>query len=257
MESRYRREFEKILKADRDDDGGGGSANDHHASKLADLLFETGRFDDRAHALRYLFHNKDGAALLARLNMHKRDNEPMEAPVDRPTQLRKIAKEYGVLKIASDVVDRADAFGITEHELVEMIGEYDRQPGESTAKCFARHFERQDEVGLTLRKAVQVAKSWPAPMSLEPMVSGGSDAFPKVQFGPGRSSPGIHDDDRGVGEQNAYAQLMKLVEQQKRAGETQAAAFERIYLDPANRHLAEAERAQNRPTPTTNYPFPR
>jgi hypothetical protein len=30
----------------------------------------------------------------------------------------------------------------------------------------------------------------------------------------------------------------------------------RIYLDPANRHLAEAERAANRPRPTTIFPMP-
>jgi hypothetical protein len=74
------------------------------------------------------------------------------------------------------------------------------------------------------------------------------------------SSPGRGDDSGdvdAVGGSDAYQQLTRLASQQRRAGETASQAFERIYLDPANKHLAEAERSANRPQPTTNYPFPR
>jgi hypothetical protein len=253
--ARYDRSFNgvmaKAMAADAPDDQ--VPVSDHHASKVADLLVEAGSFPHRAAALQHLLHKPSGQALLARMN--KKDNEPM----DRQTKLHEIAKQYGVLKIAKDVVDHADAFGITEPELVEMIGEYDRQPGESTAKCFSRHFERQDDVGLTLRKAVQVAKAWPAPMSLEPMVATGASGFPSTRMRSG-SSPGRGDDSGdvdSVGVSDAYAQLTKLAEQQRRAGETASQAFERIYLDPANKHLAEAERSANRPKPTTYFPMPR
>jgi len=69
-------------------------------------------------------------------------------------------------------------------------------------------------------------------MSLEPRVtSGGMDSFLDVDA----DAPA------------AYQELMKLVEQQRREGESEAAAFERVFLDPANRTLAMKALGQ-RPT---------
>jgi hypothetical protein len=96
-------------------------------------------------------------------------------------------------------------------------------------------------------------------MSLEPMVATGASGFPSTRMRSG-SSPGRGDDSGdvdAVGGSDAYQQLTRLAEQQRRAGETASQAFERVYLDPANRHLAEAERAANRPQPTTYFPMPR
>jgi hypothetical protein len=67
------------------------------------------------------------------------------------------------------------------------------------------------------------------------MVSGGS------------SSPPRQDGTNNGGESSALDQLTEMAERQRRDGETQAQAFQRVYLDPANAHLAEAERAENRP----------
>jgi hypothetical protein len=96
------------------------------------------------------------------------------------------------------------------------------------------------------------------PMSLEPMVAAGSSALPSARRRSG-SSPGRGDDAGdvdSVGTSDAYAQLVRMAEQQRRDGETSSAAFMRVYLDDANKHLAEAERAANRPRPTTIFPMP-
>jgi len=70
-------------------------------------------------------------------------------------------------------------------------------------------------------------------MSLEPRVtSGGMDSFLDVDA----DSP------------RAYQELMKLVEQQRREGESEAAAFERVFLDPANKTLALRALGQRAPT---------
>jgi hypothetical protein len=107
-------------------------------------------------------------------------------------------------------------------------------------------FAADDENGKLLRKAHMLTKAWPPMTSLEPMVSTGADAFPTVTRRPGSSPARQSGTDDGLGG-TAYDKLMQMVERQRRDGETQAAAFVRIYSDPANRHLAEAERAENRP----------
>jgi hypothetical protein len=69
-------------------------------------------------------------------------------------------------------------------------------------------------------------------MSLEPRVtSGGMDSFLDVDADAPR----------------AYQELMKLVEQQRREGETEAASFERVFLDPANKTLALRALGQRAP----------
>jgi hypothetical protein len=84
---------------------------------------------------------------------------------------------------------------------------------------------------MLLRKAHALTKAWPSAMSITPTYVGGTDALLEVSD----DSP------------SAYEQLKAMAEQQRRAGESASQAFARIYTDPANRHLAEAERAQNRP----------
>jgi hypothetical protein len=81
-----------------------------------------------------------------------------------------------------------------------------------------------------LRQACEYTKfTWPALMSLEPRSVYGADATAIDSNSP-----------------PAYRELMKLVETQRRIGESQAQAFARIYADEGSRQLAEAERAQSR-----------
>ena len=49
-----------------------GEGGDHHASKVADLLVESGSFETRKAALAHLLHHKNGAALLRRERAHRR-----------------------------------------------------------------------------------------------------------------------------------------------------------------------------------------
>src|SRR5262249_51753718 len=84
-------------------DGG----NDHHASKVADLLVESGKHPDRQSALDHLLHTAQGAAMLRRL--HKSEDTTIMNPTDK---LRDIAKRYGIGAIAKSIVEDDHAYSI-------------------------------------------------------------------------------------------------------------------------------------------------
>ena len=93
---------------------------------------------------------------------------------------------------------------------------------------------------LRARKAIQIAKSTPAPlMSVEPVQVGGADALD------------VNDASK------AYKQLQKMAEEQRRRSPelSDAQAFARVFEDPANVELAA--KAHRRPSATTSYEFPR
>jgi hypothetical protein len=234
--ARYDRSFNGVMaKAMADDDGdhdASAPVGDHHVSRLADLLVESGRFTDRGHALRHLTSHPDGVALV---RTHKKDDTPM----DRIEQFTNVMKSSGLQNFCKALIDN-HSDGISEHELTEAATRYAKglYPDLSGPAAFSRLYESD----VTLRKAVQVAKAWPM-LSLEPT----------VVVGPAATHAGV---DNTAGSE-AYQQLVKMAEQQRRAGETASQAFERVYLDPANRHLAEGERSGNRPKPTTVFPMPR
>jgi hypothetical protein len=153
----------------------------------------------------------------------------------------RIAKTHGVagvVEIAKNIVEEQKSFRITEEEFVKLI---DTAARVAHPELGARALERVYERNPVLAKAITVIKAWPSPMSLTPTMVGGVDALHEVND----DSP------------SAYEKLVEMAERQRRAGETASQAFERVYLDPANRHLAEAERARNRPRPTTYFPMPR
>jgi hypothetical protein len=250
-----RTQAEAMAKADDgdDDDGGGGGASDHVLSRLADLLVESGRFTDRGHALRHLTSHPAGVALV---RTHK---SAKEQPMSSIESLENIAKTHGVagvVEIAKNITESEKSYSITEEEFVKLI---DTAARVAHPELGALAFEKIYETNPILARAISVIKAWPSPMSLEPMVATGASGFPTTRLRSG-SSPGRGDDSGGVdsvGASDAYEQLVKMAEQQRRAGESASQAFERVYLDPANKHLAEAERSANRPKPTTQYPFPR
>jgi hypothetical protein len=235
---------------DRGDNGGGGGATDHHVSRLADLLVESSRFTDRGHALRHLTSHPDGVALV---RTHK---AVKDKPMDRIEALTNALTGSGLQKFCKALIDN-DSQGVSEHELTEAATRYAKglYPDLSGPAAFSRLYESD----VTLRKAVQVAKAWPSPMSLEPMVATGASGFPSTRMRSG-SSPGRGDDSGdadSVGVSDAYEQLVKLAEQQRRAGETASQAFERVFTDPVNKELAA--RAHRRPTAPAGgvYAWPR
>ena len=111
-----------------------------------------------------------------------------------------------------------------------------RWPGLTSAQRFARAFETNPALAKRAHRRPGPSTSFPHPtskaMSLEPRVtSGGMDSFLDVDADAPR----------------AYQELMKLVEQQRREGETEAASFERVFLDPANKTLALRALGQRAP----------
>src|SRR5262249_6913708 len=75
--------------------------------------------------------------------------------------LRDLAKRVGPIAIAKVLVDEDRSYGITEPELVAMITEYAKRdnPEMSDAMAFAKVFTDASEVGVLLRRAIQVAKN--------------------------------------------------------------------------------------------------
>src|SRR5262249_4950829 len=89
---------DELVGGDGDHVADGG--NDHHASKVADLLVESGKHPDRQSALDHLLHTAQGAAMLRRL--HKSEDTTTMNPTDK---LRDIAKRYGIGVIAKSIVE--------------------------------------------------------------------------------------------------------------------------------------------------------
>jgi len=159
----------------------------------------------------------------------------------------RIAKDFGVIAVAKHVVDNG-AGSLDEHAFAALVTDHAKRanPDMSPEQAFAKVFSEQSADGMLLRQASAVCKAWPAPLSIEPTMEGGADAFPTVTMRPGSSDGRKTDPADGLGD--AYRQLTELAEKQRRTGETASQAFARVYSDNANRHLAEAERAQNRPS---------
>jgi len=144
-------------------------------------------------------------------------------------------KSLNPVAVCKVIVEDNSNHGITEHELVDLIGNHDRRDGESLAQCFSRHFQAQDENGLALRKAVEIVKNMPFVVDLTPLQVGGEDVNP--------NDPS-----------KAIAQLQELG-RQKWPTATEAQQFANAFSDPVNAELAA--KAHQRPRPTTSYPFPR
>ena len=109
---------------------------------------------DRQQAAHWLLHSPHGRAMITHLSKRK---EPV---MDRATELRKMAGEYGVARIAKMITMDNDAHGLTEHELIELAGEeFAKQalPGERPNTTFARLYNAPEN--LELRKAIQLTKS--------------------------------------------------------------------------------------------------
>jgi hypothetical protein len=214
-----------------DDEGEEASLSPQMEQAIAALQTHNASLS-RADAVYFLLHNPHGRAMFAHL--YKKEVTPMK---NRTEQLRSIAKDYGVAKLAKHLVDDNDAHGITEHELTALIdieAQKTRKSGERPASCFARFYSAPENV--ELRKAIAVAKNAPL-MSIEPVQVGGKDAT-----------------DVNTDQSKAMKQLQALAEEQRRRSPELSVhqAFARVF--EANPEIAA--RAHRRPTPTTSYAFP-
>jgi hypothetical protein len=114
-----------------------------------------------------------------------------------------------------------------EAEYTRIVGDYAKRlhPELTRERAFAKIFIEDSDEGRAIRKMWQVSKEG----DLE---SDGRDDAPTVE-----------DDE------DAMEELERLAEQQRRRenGMSKAAAFTKVYTDPANAKLAQRERMQNRP----------
>jgi hypothetical protein len=188
------------------------AGNDHHASKVADLLIESGSHKNRQDALAYLLHHPRGAAMLQRLNKKKDITMPTNS------ELHAFAKKAGVIAIVKRLVESGDPHEITEEQLVELIGKHERRDGETEAQCFARHFEAPTAEGALFRRAIEVAKTAEAAPVYDP-------------------KPLVVDEVNVDDPAKAIAQLKELGRRQW-PDASEAEQFERAFTDPANAKLA-------------------
>jgi hypothetical protein len=153
---------------------------------------------------------------------------------DAQDNLHDIAKECGVVAVAKAIAD-GGSYGISEQQLVELIGNHDRRDGESTAKCFARHFEAPTEDGAAIRKAIEITKAAEI-ASLTPIVTDGNT-------------------DNSDDARKATEALNRLVADQRARFPWKSA--ERAWDDAMRENPDLAERAIPRPEPVSIYPMPR
>jgi hypothetical protein len=195
---------------------------------------------------RMTFPNKRALAMwLAIQRVTKAEKEPNMDPLKN---LQDFVKAGRIADIAKVLVADGDGHSITENEFTSLISAHAQReyPTLSPAQAFDKVFSANTAEGKLLRQAHLLTKAWPAPLSIEPVMTGGTDAFPSARRREG-SSPSRQDGTNNGGESSAYDQLVAMAERQRRDGETAAQAFARIYAEPANRHLADAERAESRP----------
>jgi|SRR5262249_22676712 len=131
---------------------------EHHASKVADLLVESGSHNTRGDALAYLLHHPRGIATLQRLYKSKSEESPA---MDSKAKLADLAQRAGVVAIAKAIVDENHAYGISEPELTDLvIAEAKKNyPDLTDAQAFAKMYSEQSEAGVVLRRAFAVAKN--------------------------------------------------------------------------------------------------
>jgi hypothetical protein len=222
---RTRRSFLEVLEdlvdddeSDDDDDDVEKQA-DHHASTVADLLVESGRFPDRPAALHHLLNKPSGQAFLARL--HKAAETEKESNMD---SFEKMVKDRGIVAVAKAMVDEDRSYGLTETEFVTLATEdaVRKFPGEKTAdRAFTRMFTDNGADGLAIRRAHRVVRA--------------------EQLGTAHAKAA----DRGSN--SAYGELMHKAEAYREAHPelSISQAFEKIYTARDNVELAKRERRES------------
>jgi hypothetical protein len=254
-ERRARSVFEEIFgvgKADDDDrdeidrdaggDGGGGVSNDHHASKVADLLVEAGSHSSRASALAYLLHNSHGAALLHRTRTHKAEKEqPTMSSIESLENIVKAHGVDGVVQIAKNIADEQKSFRITEKEMVDLI---DTAARISHPELGALAFEKVYEHNPVLARAISVIKAAGAAFDVT-IVNPGDATYQTVN---------------ATEQSEAYQQLEALASKLHASATgklTKEQAFARVFEDPKNSALSQ--KAHVRPSAPAGgaYAWPR
>ena len=225
---------------DDDDDNDDPATSASKIEQFISIVSEAYPGMSRQDCIAFLLTSASGRKLALHLATITKKEEPI---MDRTEQLRSIAKDFGIHRLAKCLIDDGEPHGISEFELTKLMNDEAQkswQQGETTEGAFARYYS--DPENLDLRKALQIAKSVPNFMSIEPTQVGGDDAF-----------------DTSVADSSAKAmtKLQEMAEEQRKRSPTLTVAqcFARVFEDPANAQLAA--KAHRRPTPVTSYPMPR
>jgi hypothetical protein len=182
-------------------------------------------------------------ALERRREAHGYQKSAKETPMSHNELVRSVIKQYGLTSFCKSMISDEKSYGVSEHDLVDLISEEAQVafPSLSKAQAFEKFYTEASERGVTLRKAVAIAKD---------------ATFAEVVLGPGFAPQVVG----GADAQNvddpaeAVAQLKQLGAR-KWPTASEADQFERALCDPMNHKLAR--RAVPLPQATTNYPFPR
>jgi len=158
--------------------------------------------------------------------MRERRQTTKGALMSREENLRAVAKAAGgAIELCKFIAGENDARGITQDEIVSLLGKHDRRAGESEAACFTRNYGSHIDV----RRAVEVTKAVPVVVA---------DPFDVRTF-----------DQDEVAEAIASLQEMGRVRWPEATKDQQ---FTNAFLDPANAELAK--KAHQRPSGHPSYP---
>ena len=216
---------------------GGNSDPMAHVNALASLICEAQPNVDRASALRFLLNTSHGAALIART---KRKEQNVAYGSEEWAIIAKNAPLNFVNAIEEGHKTAGDPF------LTNAVAKA-AHPDLSEARAFAKFV---DERPITQKFAFRSVDPY-SYMQSEPLRKAAPQATLKPEFVGAdeatRSANGTDD--------AAYEQLMALVAELRRSNPelSDAQAFARVYTDPNNHALAEAERRANRPRGGEGY----
>ena len=156
---------------ERDDDAGTEKRVDHHASTVADLLVESGRFPHRTAALDHLLNSPHGNALLARLHKAAEQTEKETPSMSHSEFVQSVVKQYGIVALAKSMVQDQKSYGLDEHTFTNLATEHAQRvyPNDRPDVAFSKLYQSEESV----RRACAIAKSMPFVVSLEPVQVGG------------------------------------------------------------------------------------
>jgi hypothetical protein len=190
---------------------------EHNASRVANLLVESGSHNSREDALAYLLHHPRGTAMLRRLSKSE-DPNPMSL------DLSAVVKAHGIGALCRHMIKSASNFGIDEHQLVDLATQdaMRRYPSDTPPQAFAKLFLESSE----LREAIEIAKA-----------------------------AALQDDLAAEAERDSRAAMAELtaIGKQRWPSLTRAQQFARAF--ETNPELAR--RAHCRPGPSTSFSFPK
>jgi hypothetical protein len=226
--------------------------------------------------------NNDGADPEGAPTKHLDDLVEQLDKQQKDNAMKKL-KSLDAVRVCKAMAADGNAYGTSEHDLVDWLDRY----AKAHDTTFVKLYERNDDVGLAIRKAVDIAKNAQFLSRTSTLSKAASSSLTPMQVGVSRIES---DDDLqsaldeinalrdkiraelgyrtnkaatlrprvvgGLAAQNvnnprsALDQLNALAAEQRRNDKTlsESGAFARVYEDPKNADLAARERAESRPT---------